>query len=93
MAGKRHKHSEWTDSCNTSSTQHKSPPPPHSTLTLDLLGEGGSHHVDVFDAGEMKLDVLVVRLVLVAFTRRPVGHSVDLKGSDRSLLEEVEVQC
>ncbi len=45
---------------------------------VQQLRQTGAHHVDVLDAEELELDVLVEVLVLVALARRPVRHRIDL---------------
>lgn len=45
---------------------------------LDQLLKTRSHDVDVLDAQEVELRVLVEQLVLVSFPSRPVCHRVDL---------------
>lgn len=47
-----------------------------SCLTVNDSLLAVPHHVDVFNANELQLDVGVVILVLVAFTRRSISHGV-----------------
>lgn len=49
-----------------------------SPHTVDELLLAAPHHVDVLDADELQSDVRVVVLILVAFSRRPIGHRVQL---------------
>lgn len=50
----------------------------HTLLTVDDFLLAAPHHMNVFNADELQLDVGVVVLVLVAFTCCSIGHSVQL---------------
>jgi len=52
------------------------------TLQLSQLGQllqTASHHVDILDAQELKVNIAVIGFVLVAFARCLVSHGIDLR--------------
>lgn len=51
--------------------------PPQEQRTFQHLLQARPHHVNVFDAEEAELGVLVESLILVALARRPIRHRVD----------------
>lgn len=59
------------------------PTPNKPKHTFQKFLQAAPHYVDVFDANELKTDVVIVVNILIALPSCPIGHGIQLQRSKK----------